>query len=1106
MFKTYNASAGSGKTTNLVAEYLSICLKNTDCYRNVLAVTFTNNATAEMKTRILNTLNDFAFTDASVWNFFDEQPDSVKKELGRSRFIHKTTQELSQLDADTIQKRAVELLEKILADYPHFAISTIDSFFQHIVRSFAFDLGLSTDFNVEISLDDYFQQTVDLMFQRISKDNPESYDLAKRVISLIDQQLEETGKWRVDFALIHLLKQVYGDELADENLELLKNVDFEKVAKQLSSNLKTAQNQYDVLVANGLQILADSGIPEDDFPKYGIWTWFVKAKEGELKSYSAIDKAIEGASFTKSRKADLSENDRETIIALKSQIENLHSQKILPCVLILRNLKRFQLVFDLRNIMSELREQDNKFFLSETGRLIQKEIKDNPVPYIYSKVGSRFSNYFIDEFQDTSDTQWDNMLPLLDEAVSQAQPSGKAILFGDVKQAIYRFRNGNPQLFADLTKSGTARYNHFSSRTQCEEKLLDANHRTCQKIVSFNNLFFDSEKKMSAFPNVLRDCELYDDFYKTVKQKFSKEDDGFVAIRFFEEKSKEENRTDVSEESSEETPKANVGEYFLQSVMDAIADARARGFRFRDIAVLTRTTSMGTDVGKSLAANGIPVISGDSLVLGASDEVNLLVGLIRYIEHPNDSLTKFMVAHWLLERNKKGNIAPFIHQISGFKPSFSKITDSMTTAEKEQALSENKEKERSAVEKSEWMFTSFLKENFGVELQRSLLQRHSLTTLTHFLIKQLKLTDANSYVVGFLDLISDYEKEFGSELSPFLEWWDKKGCQKAVTSPDDIDAVKIMTIHKSKGKEFPVVIMPLRNKRTRLTRPNVWLKMNEEEFGLPVISLQKSDALDKSFSTNYCAEEKALTMLDEMNVIYVGQTRPEEALYIIADAVRPEKSDDKSAETVFRYSWMLSDFIQDHSADFQEDGKWNWFGNKNHHSLKNKAVTSVSEELSKEETAPSLLPVSDFSLDRLVVPSHETEKQEIGIAIHHFFETTDHFPQTLSEVDSWSFGDDETYAEEIRAALRTLVSRADVLPYFADGLSVWREVSLLSETGDKKRPDRVVLLPNETVVIDFKTGEPNQIAEEKYQKQLDEYVNLLTQMNFPNVKGVLLYL
>ena len=171
MFKTYNASAGSGKTTNLVAEYLSICLQAPDKYRHVLAVTFTNNATAEMKERILQTLYDFAFTSPDIWDNWNSQPEELRNRLERPHFIHQTTRRLSKLDSDTIHERSEALLENILLHYPDFAISTIDSFFQHIIRSFAFELELNTDFSIEVSLKEYFQQTVDMLFQRISSKN-----------------------------------------------------------------------------------------------------------------------------------------------------------------------------------------------------------------------------------------------------------------------------------------------------------------------------------------------------------------------------------------------------------------------------------------------------------------------------------------------------------------------------------------------------------------------------------------------------------------------------------------------------------------------------------------------------------------------------------------------------------------------------------------------------------------------------------------------------------------------------------------------------------------------------------------------------------------------
>ena len=1086
MFKTYNASAGSGKTTNLVAEYLTVCLQAPDNSPHVLAVTFTHNATSEMKERILHTLNDFAFTEPATWDFWEEQPETIRKTLGRSYFIHKTTQQLSGLDSQTLRDRSEALLEKILAHYPDFAVSTIDSFFQRIVRSFAFDLGLNTDFNVEVTLDDYFQQTVDLLYQRISDRNKEGKSLARRVINLMEQKMEDSGKWRIDYDLLTLLKDVYFDEQASLNIDLLEDTDFSKAAETLNKIWNVNKEQIEIRIAEGKNILHNSGIPEADFPRYGILDWFNQASAYGLKSYSTTDKAIAGASFTKKGKQDLTTSERQAIIEKKEEIEHLFQKVLQPCQLIRNNLRRFQLLFDLQQIMEELRLQDNKFFLSETGQLIQKEVKGNPVPYIYSKVGSRFSNYFIDEFQDTSDTQWENLLPLLDEAVAA---NGKVILFGDVKQAIYRFRNGNPQLFADLVKEGSDRRRHFEKLTLCEEKLLDTNHRTCKKIIDFNNQFFTQLPQFPSFPERLAtysDKNFYRDFYNTVEQKAAKRDGGFVSVRFCP------NDNDTTKD-----------DYMVEATLSALRDATDnRRYRLRDIAVLTRTTMAGSLIGKALAESGIPVISSDSLVLGSSDNVNLLISLMSYIASPSDALNRFYLIHLLLKREgRSGELANFIDTIAGEQGKMVPITEDMTEDERNNALSQNKETEKRDFQNNILKFNILLKKNFNISVQRDQWANLPLLTLVHTLMAQLDLRKADPYLIGLMDLVNDYTQNKGNVLNAFLKWWSEKGVGQAVTSPENIDAVRIMTIHKAKGKEFPVVIMPVMNKSmSRLTKPKQWQQLDEKEEGLPVMLLRKSHECDNAFGGNDYAEECALTALDEANVLYVGQTRPKEALYLIADKKRDSEKPSDGSDNIFNYSLLLEDFILKNEADFTEQDGWFWFGDAAHTMSK----TSPAPETA-DITTPRI-PISGFSLEGLVPAENITEQQEIGIAVHSYFEKSDHFPKTEEEAEKWTFDEDQPYQEEIRAALKSLTRQADLLPYFADGLNVLKEVNILTETGEHRRPDRVVQLDGETVVIDFKTGEPTESAKKKYLSQVQEYVKLLQEMGFQNVHGELLYL
>ncbi|MBR0077064.1 MAG: UvrD-helicase domain-containing protein [Bacteroidales bacterium] len=1082
MFKTYNASAGSGKTTNLVAEYLSICLQAPDKYRHVLAVTFTNNATAEMKERILQTLYDFAFTSPDIWDNWESQPKEVRERLNRPHFIHQTTRQLSQLDSDTIRERSEALLENILFHYPDFAISTIDSFFQHIIRSFAFELGLNTDFSIEVSLKEYFQQTVDMLFQRISSKNKEGWEIAQRVINLVKSTMENEGKWNIDNALLSLLENIYKDEKAHYFIDLLKDVDFENSAEILTNSLQTYTDNFYTLIEEGKDILRNSGIPREDFYSSGIWDWFDKSSPDELKNYKRVNTCIsDGSPFTKAGKADLSPTSRSAIIQKLHEVEDAYC--MLEAIRTVRKkIKELHLFFDLQKIIDELRIQDNTFFLSKAGELIQKEIKDNPVPYIYNKVGNRYTNYFIDEFQDTSDTQWENLLPLLDEAVAGNDPNGKDILFGDVKQAIYRFRNGNPQLFAELTTAGSTRRSHFERITSCEEELLDTNHRTCRKIINFNNRFFEQLPGLPHFPTQL-EPDIYKTFYATVRQKDSQKRDGFVAVRFCPE---------ILEGAKTQL------DYLAETTLKAIIDAtKKRNYELRDIAVLTRRVNDGTLIGKYLAENGIAVISADSLVLKSDDNVSLLISMMKYLDTPSDAFNRLQLVHLILKKEGRISELPkFMDTISGKRTLHKKTPRKPLEDDSTRANWDNDEK--LDIQYNIIQFDKLLKEQFSISVQHTPWSNLPLLTLTHTLMKEMRITDENSYLIGFIDLVSEYSAKRGSSLNSFLKWWDETGANKAVTSPENTNAVRIMTIHKAKGKEFPVVIMPVLNKNMqRLTQMTVWQNLDEKTFGLPAVMIEKSAANDTAFGCSTYKYERAMTALDETNIIYVGQTRPKDALYLILDIQEQQKDSDAKK---FLYSHIINDFICKNEADFSFENDWYWFGDT---STTKKGQSSTEENHS--ETL-SKLPITDFLLSELVSADLESEQQRIGIAVHSYFEKSDHFPKTEEEAEKWTFDEGQPYQDEIRDALKRLTRNTDLLPYFADDLNVLKEVSILTESGERRRPDRVVQLNGETVVIDFKTGEPNESAKKKYIAQVQEYVQLLQEMGFQNVRGELLYL
>lgn len=1069
MFKTYKASAGAGKTTNLVAEYLAICLKDIAKYRHVLAITFTNNATAEMKSRIVHTLQQF-----STHSY---------EQLGRSdKAVFDIVQQLSGLDATVVIARSAQLLEKILFDYQNFTVSTIDSFFQRILRSFAYELGLNMNYSVEITLDDYYEQTIDTLYNKISKEEPE---LTRKMLAMVNNQLSENGYWNVDKELQHFLHEACTDELSAIPLAELKKIDYAGALSALNEQILKTKKDLEALLAEGRALLESTGLPATAFESKrstSIYKWFEKASVDKMPTSQFLQLAIEDkTSFLKEGYADdrVDVDLRQQYLKIRETFCSCEKLKYFY-----KNMRDLHLLFDLKELIDEIRERDNKFFLSDTNYTINSEIKDEETPFIYEKVGNKYEFFFIDEFQDTSKMQWENLLPLIKEALANGN---KGILFGDVKQAIYRFRNGDAQLFGELTSNKAASLMNAPHQS-CS---LDTNFRSDGYIIEFNNRFFEKLPDLYGFPSIPKDE--YVKYYADVAQKTDpdKEKKGFVCVEFAP-------RNDM----------VPFNEYMKKQVLWAVDDALSCGFKYQDMAILSPRKSMGSAVGKILSEKGIPVISADSLLLSSSDEVNLIITFLRYFFNYQDNLSKLMIINILLR------LKPSRKSLSDMLSIFMPDKEGQKAVSDEQLWSESEKK-----------FTDLLKDEFQIIIDRDAFMELPLYSLVNKIIEVAGLNIRSAFVVGFIDELVDYLSANNGELGYFLEWWDKMSSSLAILPPENIDAIKISTVHKAKGLQYPVVIMLFPMQKKKKTKSEVWYKTPDGTTSFPYVKIPlNKDMLDfgSDFAEIY-TQNAVLDILDYLNVAYVAQTRPQNAMYIFSSQL-PENLTDKPDERYLHYNLMMNDFIHSNDGDALADGFTQdennalrfWFHIENH-KVVNEFDFQANTVEEKEEVGK--LPINSFGLENLsgiLYPDRETEEQRIGNVVHDFLSSLKLFPQNVEEVEKMVFDENQLYQDEIRSALRRLVDNDSYHRYFAPEVKVLNEVSILENSDELVaegmgqqliyRPDRVVLLEDETVVIDYKTGSPNEKTKEKYLAQVEKYVSLLAKMNFPNVHGELIYL
>ena len=1018
MFKTYNASAGSGKTTSLVIEYLSLCLLNIEQFRHILAITFTNNATAEMKERIILYLKLFAHTPVQEYrggekNVYDKIAERCRKR--RPELNDPVKRETF------MREKSQQLLEAILYDYNNFSISTIDSFFQRIIRSFAYELHLNLNFNVEISLDELYEQAIDLLINKMSQENRE---LSQRIFSLIDKQMEENGRWRIEYSLTDILSEyIYKEQnyQALKALESLDRADFLKACADLKREMtqrKMQSRSRAIEAASRGDELVNLVGSETVFyqGKRGLYAWFEKVLKNfpDTSTNSYIDQGMDNGTFTK--KGEDAEHYDELCTLIHTIIAN--KNEYIKCDKMVQTITPLMLLFDLKEIMDDIKMRDNLFYLSETNAKIYEEIKDEEAPYIYEKIGNKYRHFFIDEFQDTSQMQWINLLPLIRNALAEG---GETIIFGDLKQAIYRFRGGDAELLASLSSEEEFIKQNIPT-DRFEVIPLDTNHRSARNIIEFNN-------------NCFKTLESEIPFYKET-QKTSEHNTltGFVSIHF---KPKE----------------LSTDEHLSQTTLLMVEDALKRGFQYRDMAILTRNRDKSSELAQNLAAAGHPVISEDSLLLSASNEVTFIVNMLQYLSNPLDTLAKFQILSYL--RQHKGSRNTFSQEIG-------MISDPNDAS-----------------------FATLL-ESYGIKLQRERLTTLPLFTLVKELIQLFQFSNSDAYLIRFLDTLLEFSNKQTDSISQFLTWWEQKQSSVSVVSSREDNAITVTTIHKSKGLGFPVVIIPLSKYKERV-QGTLWYQPSAEESTLPYIPIKIDSGADKiSCFKPYYEKEKIADRIDNINTIYVAQTRAREALYIITG----EKDKGNYAKLISQYL----DTIEDNLTKVNDNEYL--FGDADyHHTPREREV--------KHSTTIEQIHTSSFTPASLLPPPYEqTEEQQQGIAVHDYLASLTHFPQTEQELADMDIAIDAKFVPKAREILHRILSDEQLKPYFKADVQALNEVTITDSQGHDHRPDRVVIKDDEVKVIDYKTGQKH----DEYQKQIDEYIALLKEMGYENVRGMLVYI
>ncbi|WP_026952073.1 UvrD-helicase domain-containing protein [Algoriphagus mannitolivorans] len=1058
-FIIYKSSAGSGKTYTLTMEYLKLALKHPkSAFRQILAVTFTNKATQEMKERILKELVRLR---ASVNP--DEKMDSeLMKSLG--------------VDEAGLQQKASETLTAILHDYGHFSVSTIDSFFQKVVRSFAREMDLNAKFEVELDQQAVLNRVVDRVVMLVMEDD----FLHKWLVDYASEQIQNGKSWDIRRNIRELGSQIfqenfkrYASEIRmflkeKENISKLQAFARERRGELLKITRELKDQANEIRIKNGLEWTDFSGA-SSSFAKKFDQLGDRKCPVPEL-SPTQVDK-IDNLEKWYTKKSPLTSQIEaayhQGLNQILKQFEPLNYQwKTLEAIS--KNIYVFGIFRNLLDELSAIKDEESILLISDANEFLKEITKENDAPFIYEKVGNQYRNFLIDEFQDTSGFQWASFKPLLENSLSQGHTN---LLVGDVKQSIYRWRGGEMKLLLEQVEAETGIYG-------IQHENLDTNFRSLPNIIEFNNALF--KRLPASFESSLKegygveDASILSRAYHDVTQKISQKKSNSA----FRGKVKLEFLAPIKDEEE-----GSFADQVLQKLPQMVRELQDHGYSLRDIAFLVRTKAEGEAIADVLMQEAATnqdskyrydVLSDESMYLHKSASVKALVAGLRYLQYPDDQVQ--FKTMWYYRSVLKEDPVDHSHF------SIDHIPDHL----------------REKVE-------AFRK------IEPLLLQLPLMEALEE-LIRSLDLMEIGlekAYISGFKEAVYDFTANNRSDLAGFLEWWEENQSKRTVKIPEGHDAMQIMTIHKSKGLQFKVVLMPfLKWTIFDTAKGNViWAPFEDPEKGLSaIIPLTLGSSLAQSSFRDIYAEESILAYLDSLNMIYVALTRAEDVFWGLVP-YREKIGSQNSLEVHLQMilangSQIEQDF--DLSEYFDGETRIFEFGQWPEEKPEKPELLPVPNLRWAYKNWSELLRVKKYAVDFSPEGLEQRRKRNFGLLVHEILEKSVHLEAALSHLQAFYFEGriSESEKAEVETQLNDLFSNPVFKDWFEGQGILLAEQGILLPGGKQKRPDRIILRKDESIIVDFKTGEKL----EKYENQVREYMELVKKLTQKPVKGYLCYL
>ena len=1001
-----------------------------------------------MKDRILRYLNEFATGEPN------ELAEELQNELG--------------LDASTFRQYAQEAQAAILHKYDRFSISTIDAFFQKVIRSFTREAGLVGDYRLEVEQDAVLEEVIDNLIDELGSNK----ELTDWVVEFAKENLENERAWDIRTSLLEFSLEIFRDSFKDIEDDVIKATSDRRYFTELRTTLWKEKNSFlltaAALATEAQNIIQAEGWELSDFhhgKNSGLHTFLetyanVKSLKSIKEPVDRIRNHFQSAANWPSR----TNTDRKRMIAVAgarlipiiNQLLDLYDNQYPRSVtaeIVLQNLYVFGLVADISRKLAEYKEENNLMLLADAPKFLNGVIQDSDTPFIYEKVGSFYRNYLIDEFQDTSAMQWKNFLPLLTNSLDQGYTS---MVVGDVKQAVYRWRGGDLKLLQEEIEQ------HIGS-SRIEINALTTNFRSAETIVSFNNIVFEKAATLVALDT---GQTISSEAYRDVRQKNSRNAEGFVQVNFLHD---EEDR--------------KWKEQAMDRIPHTLERLQEQGASLHEIAILVRKNDEGQQIVAHLLRykNSVEarqdcqydVVSNESLRLDGASSVNLLLAAMRYLSNPEDAVARAQLAYEFAKQEEPGRSLIDVFAVTN------------------QVIFENN------------LPAAFVKE-------KAALRKLPLVELTETLISIFKLGEQQgeiSYLLAFQNLVLEFYSRERNDIGAFLEWWEENKHKKSVVISGEVNAVQILTIHKSKGLQFKYVIIPFCGwglDHDAWQAPTLWARTEESPFAeAGYLPIRYASNLEKTSFSSYYSDERTRSYLDNLNLLYVGLTRAENGLIITAP--HPEVRNMKKSvayllHTSMRDGYPGTDYWDEAMLEFRS-GTWK----------------SPKEEDAKR--APDAIQLSAYPSfpwrDRLVIKqtgksffdnskSEQQEKMGYGIYIHTLLSRISYAQEIDDAIERIILEGLITEDEkpELLKQLQELMTNPVIASWFDSSWEVRTEMPVLLPGGGENRIDRLLLKGKKAVVIDFKTGTPSK----NDQKQVQEYIDILRKMNFIEVEGFLLYI